>query len=62
MAMLEQSRHIEREQVNSLITTSKPEPITELFRDLDKMIAKPTDELDVKAMLAKPTEFIQKDE
>ena len=62
MAMLEQSRHIEREQVNSPTTTSKPKPITKLFRDLDKMIAKPIDELDVKAMLAEPTEFIQKDE
>ena len=42
MAMLEQSKKVEREQVKSPITTPKPKQITELSRDLDKMVVKPT--------------------
>ena len=62
MAMLEQSKIVEREQVNSPITTPKPEQVTKLFRDLNKMVAEPTEELDVNALLAEPTDFIREDQ
>ena len=62
MAILEQFRHIEREQVQSPTTAPKLEPITKLSRDLDKMVAKPTDKLDVEALLAEPIEFIREGE
>ena len=60
--MLKQSKTVEREQVKSPITTPKPEQVIELFKDLDKMVAEPTEELDVEALLAEPTKFIKKDE
>ena len=62
MAMLEQFKHIEREQVQSLIITPKLKPIIELSRDLDKIVAELTDEFDVEALLAERSEFIREDE
>ena len=32
-----------------------------MYKDLDKIVAKPTYELDVKAVLVEPTEFIRED-
>ena len=44
MAMLEQSKNVEREQVKCPITTSKSKQVTELSMDLDKMVAEPMEE------------------
>ena len=58
MVMLEQFRRIEREPVKSPIATLKPVQAIELSKDLDKVVTKSTEELDVEALLVKPTEFI----
>ena len=60
--MLEQSKNVERVHVKSLTTTPKPEQVIELSIDLDKMVAELTEELDVEALLAEPTEFIRENE
>ena len=60
--MLKQSRHIEKEQVQSLIIIAKLELITELSKDSDKMVTEATNEVDVKTLLAKSIEFIRGDE
>ena len=57
-AMLEQSKKIKRKPIKSLITTPKLEQAIELSKDLDKMVAKLIEELDVEALLAEHTEFI----
>ena len=57
-AMLEQSKKIKRKPIKSLITTPKLEQAIELSKDLDKMVAKLIEELDVEALLAEPIEFI----
>ena len=62
MAMFEQSKRIERKLVRSSINSPKPEQATELSKELHKMVAKPTKELNVEAILAKPTEFIREGE
>ena len=60
--MLEQSKNVEKEQVKSPTTILNPEQVTELSKDLDKIVAKLMEELDVEALLAEPTEFIKEDE
>ena len=62
MAMLEQTKHVEKEPLQSPELPPTLEPVNRLFEDLDKMIVEPIDELDVQAMLAKPIEFIKEDE
>ena len=59
MAMLEQSRRIERQPVKSPIATPKPEQAIELSKDLDKMVAESIEEQDVEALLPKRTKFIR---
>ena len=59
MAILEQSKRIEKEPMTFPITNLKLKQAIELSNELDKMVAKPIEELDVEALLAKPTEFIQ---
>ena len=43
-------------------TTPKLEQVIELSGDLDKMVAKSTEEFDVEAPLAKPTKFVIEEE
>ena len=62
MAMLEQSKRIEIEPVKNLVTTSKLEQATELSKELDKIVVKPIEELDIEDLLAEPTEFVRKGE
>ena len=62
MAILEQSKTVERKEVKSPITTLKPEQVTELSRGLDKIVAEMTEKLDIKALLTEPTGFIREDE
>ena len=62
MAMLKQSKKIERELIRSSITTPKLERAIELSEHLDKMVVDPTEELDVKALLVEPTKFIREGE
>ena len=58
MAMLEQSKKVERELMKSPIATPKSKQATELSKDLDKMVAEPTKEQDVEALPTEPTEFM----
>ena len=60
--MLEQSKTIEREPVKSPITTPKPTQTIELSKELNKMVAELTEELDVEDLLAEPTKFIREGE
>ena len=45
MAMLEQSKRIERKLVKPSIMTLKSDQATELSKELDKMVVEPTNEL-----------------
>ena len=58
MVVLEQSKRNERDLVKSPTITPKSEQAIELSKELNKMVAKPTKELDVDALLAEPSEFI----
>ena len=62
VAILEQSKKIQREPVKTLINAPKPAQATELPRELNKMVAEPMEELDVEALLAESTEFIHEGE
>ena len=42
--------------------SQKAAQATELSKDLDKMVAEPTEELDVEALLVESTEFIREGE
>ena len=58
MAILEQSKRIERKPLKSPITTLKLKQATELSKELDKLVIESTEELDVEALQAEPIEFI----
>ena len=60
--MLEQSKQIEKKPVKSPINTSKLVQAIDLSIELNKMVAEPTYELDIEALLAEPSEFIRKSE
>ena len=62
VAILEQSKKIERKPIKPPINAPKSAQATELSRELNKMVAEPTEELDVATLLAKPTKFIREDE
>ena len=62
VAILEQSKKIERKLVKSPINAPKLAQANELSRELNKMVAEATEELDVEALLAKPIEFIREGE
>ena len=52
--MLKQSKKVEIEQAKSSITTLKPEQVAELSKDLDKIVAKLTKELELRLCLPNP--------
>ena len=62
MTVLEQLKQAKEDLVKSLELLPKLEPIIGLSEDQDKIITEWIDDLNMEAMLTKPTKFIREDE